>query len=122
MLLLKPAECRQLRARAHALHPVVSIAQNGLTEAVLKEIDASLTAHELIKIRVYGDDRLLRQDYLNRICAALEAAPVQHIGKLLVVYRPSPEAMAQAATSPARRPARRDPRRTKRSYQGDGRP
>lgn len=121
MLLLNPAECRQLRARAHSLHPVVSIAQQGLTESVLKEIDTSLTAHELIKIRVYGDDRLLRQDYLKRICEVLDAAAVQHIGKLLVVYRPSPETAAEAKSAP-RRPVRREPRRTKRSHQGDGRP
>ena len=46
-----------MRARAHNLDPVVSIAENGLTDAVLKEIEVSLNAHELIKIRVYGDDR-----------------------------------------------------------------
>lgn len=122
MLLLKPAECRQLRARAHGLNPVVSISQNGLTEAVLKEIDASLKAHELIKIRVYGDDRQLRESYLASICEQLGAAAVQHIGKLLVVYRPTPEVEAEAAAPAPRRNVRRAPRPTKRSFQGDGRP
>jgi putative YhbY family RNA-binding protein len=122
MLLLKPAECRQLRARAHGLNPVVSISQNGLTEAVLKEIDSSLKAHELIKIRVYGDDRQLRESYFNSICEQLQAVPVQHIGKLLVVYRPAPEVEAEVAAPAPRRNVRRAPRPTKRSFQGDGRP
>ena len=110
---LNSAEVRALRARAHSLNPVVSISENGLTDAVLKEIDACLKAHELIKIRVYGDSREDRLAYLERICAELDAAPVQHIGKLLVVYRPAPE----DAAAP-RRTTRAAPRRTKRSYQG----
>ena len=57
MLQLSSAQRRELRARAHNLNPVVSIAENGLTDAVLKEIDNCLKAHELIKIRVYGDSR-----------------------------------------------------------------
>ena len=97
MLQLTAEERRALRARAHGLNPVVSISQNGLTEAVLKEIDASLKAHELIKIRVYGDDRDLRDAWLTEICEKLDAGPVQHIGKLLVVYRPSAELAAKKA-------------------------
>jgi len=97
MLDLTPAERRDLRARAHPLHPVVSIGQHGLTPAVLHEIDVNLTAHELIKVRVFAD-RDARETMLSRICAELGAAPVQHIGKLLVVWRPAPkEAPVQAA-------------------------
>jgi len=110
---LNSAEVRALRARAHSLNPVVSISENGLTDAVLKEIDVCLKAHELIKIRVYGDSREDRLAYLERICAELGAAPVQHIGKLLVVYRPAPQDAA-----PPRRTTRAAPRRTKRSFQG----
>ena len=113
MLQLSSDEIRALRARAHSLNPVVSIAQNGLTEAVLKEIDACLKAHELIKIRVYNDDREVREQYLTTICEELQAAPVQHIGKLLVVWRPNPEAKPK---TPGRR--RAEPRRSKRSFQG----
>jgi RNA-binding protein len=113
MMQLSPAERRQLRARAHALAPVVSIAQNGLTETVLKEIDRSLSAHELIKIRVYSDDRSEREAYLNELCTQLAAQPVQHIGKLLVVFRANP--VDASASTPRRRA---EPRRTKRSYQG----
>ena len=104
MLQLSADQRRALRARAHSLNPVVSIAENGLTDAVLKEIDTCLKAHELIKVRVYGDDRKARQDYLAAICEQLEAAPVQHIGKLLVVWRPAPPDNA-----PAKRAARRAP-------------
>ena len=88
---LTPAERRALRARAHALHPIVMIGSAGLTEAVLKEIDLALKNHELIKIRMLGDDRDGRDDALERICAALDASPVQLIGKILVVFRSRPE-------------------------------
>lgn len=121
MLQLTVDERRALRARAHGLNPVVSISQNGLSEAVLKEIDASLKAHELIKIRVYGDDRDAREAWFAEICEKLDAGPVQHIGKLLVVYRPSLELAAKkkAAARPAN--AKAAPRRTKRSFQGSNR-
>jgi putative YhbY family RNA-binding protein len=115
MLQLNSAERSALRARAHDLKPVVSIAENGLTEAVLKEINVCLNAHELIKIRVYGDSRDDRLAYYDQICNELAAAPIQHIGKLLVVYRPSPDKAAATSTKPA---GRNEPRRTKRSYQG----
>ena len=117
MLQLSSGARRELRARAHGLNPVVSIAENGLTEAVLKEIDTNLNAHELIKIRVYNDDREERDRYLHEICNQLEAAPVQHIGKLLVVWRPAPEETSLAKTRPAPR-RRAEPRKTKRSHQG----
>ena len=115
---LTSAQRRELRAQAHALNPVVSIAENGLSDAVLKEIDNCLKAHELIKIRVYGDSREDRIAYYEQICAQLAAAPVQHIGKLLVVYRHSPEKAAAEAkkNAPTHSPAA--PRRTKRSHQG----
>lgn len=114
MLELTSAQRRELRAQAHNLNPVVSIAENGLTASVLKEIDVNLTAHGLIKIRVYGDSREDRLSYLEQICQELGAAAVQHIGKLLVVYRPLP--VDESAAS--RNPRRAEPRRTKRSFQG----
>ncbi|MBL8398964.1 MAG: YhbY family RNA-binding protein [Candidatus Accumulibacter sp.] len=91
MLVLDPDTRRALRARAHALHAVVSISQNGLSESVVKEIDASLTAHQLIKIRVYHADRESREQFLTLLCELLQAAPVQHIGKLLILWRPPGE-------------------------------
>ncbi len=76
-----------LRGLAHNLNPVVMIGNNGLTEQVLKEIDASLKAHELIKIKVLGDDRELRIQILDEICEKSNAIAVHHIGKQLVIYR-----------------------------------
>ncbi|MFI4888278.1 MAG: YhbY family RNA-binding protein [Burkholderiales bacterium] len=81
---------RELRARAHPLHPVVSIGQHGLTPTVLREIGVALTAHELIKVRVGSDDREERKSLLARICAELDCGAVQQIGKLLVLWRPRP--------------------------------
>ena len=109
---LTPAERRDLRARAHHLDPVVSIAGNGLTASVLKEIDRSLKAHELIKIRIYGDDREARSALMGSICAELACAPVQAIGKLLIVYRPEPKAAAEPKSAP-KKPAKPRPRALK---------
>jgi len=89
---LTTAERSALRAEAHALNPVVIIGEAGLTPGVLKEIDASLDSHGLIKVRVFGDDREARLAIYETICSELDAAPVQHIGKLLVIYRPKKEA------------------------------
>jgi putative YhbY family RNA-binding protein len=105
MLALTPAERRDLKAKAHRLHPVVSVGHHGLTPAVLHEIDVNLLAHELIKVRVFEDDRHARETLLARICAELDAAPVQHIGKLLVVWRPAPPAVESAAEPAIARPA-----------------
>jgi len=114
---LTSAERRALRARAHALHPVATIGQHGLTPAVLHEIDVALLAHELIKIRVFGDDRAVRESLYARICAELHAAPVQHIGKLIIVWRPAPEP-EPAAPRPAVRQDPGAPRRAARPARG----
>lgn len=117
MLDITAEERRALRARAHALNPVVAISQNGLSDSVMQEISSSLVSHELIKIRVFCDDRKLREEYLASICEQLDAAPVQHIGKLLVVWRPNPD--AKPAVTPRR--GRAEARRSKRSFQGSSR-
>lgn len=78
-----------LRGLAHNLNPVVMISNKGLSEAVLKEINLNLDAHELIKIKVAGDDRELRAQLLVEICAQTNAEAIHHIGKQLVVYRKS---------------------------------
>lgn len=115
MLDITSNQRRALRARAHALNPVVTISQNGLSESVMKEIAVSLDSHELIKIRVFSDEREEREHYLATICDQLDAAAVQHIGKLLIVWRPRPP------TAPAVRRNPAGPRRSKRSFQGGNR-
>ena len=91
----------ELRSQAHALKPVVLIGAEGLTEAVLAEIKVHLGAHQLIKIRVFGDEREERLALYEQICDTLNAAPIQHIGKLLVIWKP--EAAARPAATRAKR-------------------
>lgn len=112
---LTPAERRALRAQAHHLHPVIMIGEAGLTPAVMKEIDIALKSHELIKIRVLGDDRERRGRLDSEICAALDASPVQRIGKILVLYRQRPEQPDEAKPAPRR--GRKPRYRAKRSFQ-----
>ena len=87
---LSPAQRKDKRAEAHHLDPVVLIGADGLTEAVRREVDAALKAHGLIKVRVFSDSRDERMAMLQTLADALGAAPVQHIGKLLVLWRPIP--------------------------------
>lgn len=89
-LTLTSAERRALRADAHHLDPVVLVGGDGLTEAVIKETDAALGAHGLIKVRVFGDSRDEREAMFASLTDRLGAAQVQHIGKLLVMWRPIP--------------------------------
>jgi len=91
MLSLTVPERLALKGRAHALNPTVIIGNAGLSEAVLKEIAQTLKTHELIKIRVMSDDRVLRATMMESICTQLNAAPVQRIGKILVIYQPNPD-------------------------------
>ena len=84
---LTPAQRRDLRARAHHLNPVVTIAGNGLAPNVVAEIERSLQAHELIKIKVQGTEREQRDALMEELCATLDASPVQHIGNILIVWR-----------------------------------
>ena len=88
---LTPAQRKELRGQAHHLDPVVMIGDAGLTPAVVKEADAALKAHGLIKVRVFSDDREAREAMLRDLATKLKAGAVQHIGKLLVLWRPLPE-------------------------------
>lgn len=99
-----------LRATAHPLRPVVLIGDRGLTEAVLKEIDLNLNAHQLIKVRVAGDDREARIAMMDTICDTLSCALVNHLGKTLILFRPDTEAdrarrEAENATRAIRKPS-----------------
>lgn len=96
MLSLSITQRLELKGRAHALKPVVVIGNAGLTPAVLDEIERSLKSHDLMKIRVMNDDRDVRETMLQEICETLKAAPVQHIGKILVVFRPLEITIAKA--------------------------
>lgn len=94
---LSPARRRDLRARAHELDPVVLVGAPGLSAQVLAEVDRSLTSHELIKVRVNAE-RADREAMLEEICRRTGAQPVQHIGKILVLFREKPESPAPGKT------------------------
>lgn len=87
-LALTPAQRSEWRAKAHRLDPVVLVGADGLTAGVLAEAETALRAHGLIKIRMFCDDRARREAALAELADRLNAAPVQHIGKLLVLWRP----------------------------------
>ena len=88
-----------LRAQAHHLDPVVLLGANGLTEAVMKEIDRELKAHELIKVRVPTDDREEREAIYSQVADTLGAARVQMIGKLLIFWRPAEDETEEEASA-----------------------
>ena len=117
---LSIAERKAHRAEAHHLDPVVMIGNDGLTPAVKKETDAALSAHGLIKIRVLGDDRAQRDAIYQQLADELGAAPIQHIGKLLVLWRPQPK--KEKAVDEDRKPGPRDFKVLKYSKRGGQRP
>lgn len=117
---LTPAQRKVHRAEAHHLDPVVHIGGDGLTPAVKKEADGALRAHGLIKIRVFSDDRAAREAMLLTLADELDAAPIQHIGKLLVLWRPLVE--KEKAVDEDRMPGPRDVKVLKFSKRGGQRP
>lgn len=117
---LSVAERKEHRAEAHHLDPVVMIGADGLTPAVLKETDAALKAHGLIKVRVLGDDREQREAMYQQLADELGAAPIQHIGKLLVLWRPKPKKVK--AEDEERKPGPREFKVVKNSSRGGQRP
>ena len=117
---LTPAQRKDKRSDAHHLDPVVMIGGDGLTAAVTKEIDAALNSHGLIKVRVFSDDRAAREEMLATLSDKLSAAPIQHIGKLLVLWRPIPEKVATEREGG--KPGPRVVKIVKFSKSGNGRP
>jgi len=106
---LSPIERQALKARAHIIDPLVIIGDNGLSASVIREIDRTLKAHELIKIRANTDDREQRIVWMAELCDALAAAPVQLIGKMLVIWRENPEKVKERAKAalPPQKPRER---------------
>ena len=88
---LSPKIRQQLKAQAHALKPIVYIGQNGLTDAVNKELNSALDFHELMKVKLQIKDRELRRELLAEICQIHQAESVQLIGNIGVIYRKNPE-------------------------------
>lgn len=78
---------KRFRTIAHALSPVVTIAQKGLSESVNDEIERALSQHELIKIKIFAADRESRKALTQEICATAKAELIQSIGNVAVIYR-----------------------------------
>jgi putative YhbY family RNA-binding protein len=117
---LTPAERKVHRSEAHHLDPVVLIGNDGLTTSVQKEVDAALNAHGLIKVRVFSDDRTQRDTIFQQLADELHAAPIQHIGKLLVLWRPKP--IKTQTADEDRMPGPKDVKVLKYSKRGGQRP
>ena len=117
---LTPAQRKDHRAQAHHLDPVVMVGGDGLSAAVKREVDAALNAHGLIKVRVFADDRTAREAMFQTLAEELGAAPIQHIGKLLVLWRPVPA--RDKASIEDRMPGPRDFKVLKYSKRGGQRP
>ncbi len=118
---LTPAQRKVHRAEAHHLDPVVMVGGDGLTAAVVRETDLALKAHGLIKVRVFSDDRTERESIYQALADQLDAAPIQHIGKLLVLWRPKPQAQDKEPDED-RMPGPRDVKVLKYSKRGGQRP
>jgi putative YhbY family RNA-binding protein len=102
MIELSPARRRELKAAAHHLQPVASVAAKGLSPSVLAEIDRCLAAHELIKVKLYGHERDARALIMDEVCGALGATAIQHIGNILVLWREKPAAEKSDKPLPAK--------------------
>lgn len=90
-LTLSSAQRREHRAMAHHLDPAVMVGADGVSAAVRREINAALDAQGLIKVRLQIDDRAAREKLCMQLADELDAALVQHIGKLVVLWRAIPE-------------------------------
>jgi RNA-binding protein len=119
---LTPAQRKVHRAEAHHLDPVVMVGGDGLTPAVVREVDLALKSHGLIKVRVLSDDRPARETMFQTLSDELNAAPIQHIGKLLVLWRPMPEAVKERKDDDDRMAGPRDVKVLKYSSRGGQRP
>ena len=108
-LQLTPAQRKDKRGEAHHLDPVVLIGAEGLTAAIYNETEMALAAHGLVKVRMFSDSRPDREAALAALADKLGAAPIQHIGKLLVLWRPIPEkdkVEREGGMAPPRAPGR----------------
>jgi RNA-binding protein len=90
-VLLTPRQRAQLKARAHALEPIVQIGKAGVQEAVVTAVNDALTAHGLIKLKINDDDRDAREAIGEAISVRTESTVVQRVGKVVVLWRRRPD-------------------------------
>ncbi|MBV8929732.1 MAG: ribosome assembly RNA-binding protein YhbY [Mycobacteriaceae bacterium] len=89
-IVLRPRQRAHLKARAHALNPVVQIGQGGASAKVVAEVDRALTAHGLIKVKLSGD-RDERDALAAELSEGTDASIVQQVGRIVVLWRPRPD-------------------------------
>lgn len=86
---LTSAQNRFLRGQAHGLKAILQVGARGVTDAVAAELDGALEHHELIKVKVAAEDREARDAVIAELVERSEAALVQRIGNVAVLYRQS---------------------------------
>ncbi|ABS24501.1 ribosome assembly RNA-binding protein YhbY [Anaeromyxobacter sp. Fw109-5] len=94
---------KTLRAAGHHLSPVVQVGKEGVTEAVLRQLDEALSAHELVKVKIGTETPEDRFEAADRLGADSGAQVAQILGRTILVYRRHPEKPRYEA--PTARPA-----------------
>lgn len=89
---LSSEQKKSLRGIAHHLDPVVAVSERGLSEGIIEETERALNDHELIKVKVFDNDRTVRQDIANELAEKTGSVVVQKIGKIAILYRNNPQA------------------------------
>jgi len=92
---LTSKQTRHLRSLAHSLKPVVMVGNAGLSEAVIREIDLSLTHHELIKVKISAADRDERKTLIQKVCDSTQCECAQSIGHTAILYRAAKKPVIQ---------------------------
>ncbi len=116
------AQRKAHRAEAHYLNPVVLVGSDGLTDAVKKEVSLALDSHGLIKVRMGSSERVDRDAMYVVLCDTLNCAPIQHIGKTLVLWREPVEKIKSSERAEDRMPGPKDVKTLKYSSRGGQRP
>lgn len=86
-MMLSPKAKKALKAKAHALKPVVLLGAKGLTEAVIEEVNCALKAHELIKVKIAIGDKALKQETAEVLADAVEAEFISLMGHIVILYK-----------------------------------
>ncbi|SHF30746.1 RNA-binding protein [Modicisalibacter ilicicola DSM 19980] len=89
---LSQAQKKAFRSIGHHLDPVVTIADSGLTENVIAELERALNDHELVKIKLALGEREQRRELVDELARDTRAEVVQVIGKMALLYRHNPRA------------------------------
>ncbi|MEZ5544723.1 MAG: ribosome assembly RNA-binding protein YhbY [Lysobacteraceae bacterium] len=89
---ISSSQKRYLRGLAHSLKPVILLGEKGVTPGVLAELDLALSHHELVKVRIPGEDRQVREAVVVELAEQTNAAVVQRIGHVATLYRRNPDA------------------------------